>query len=66
MFELTSENLFDSVCDFRKYFRKSTNAKEHAEKECGKKIKWTRTRNGWCSPDLGYVMYRIKHIDTED
>lgn len=62
--------------NFRKFFKSIENAKKYAEKDykCGK-ISWRVSKDyvhynsskySVTSGDLGYVMYRIRKIETED
>lgn len=52
--------------NWTKYFNKVDNAKNTAEADFGKKIKWKKEKCGWHSPDLRHVMYYIEVIKTED
>jgi len=52
--------------NFTKYFLELKNAKEYAEKDYGKGIKWETVKDEVRSPDLGFVLYRIRKIFIED
>lgn len=71
MYVLKSENLSHlggpmgseyTTTNWRKFYKKSKNAKLFAEKDFGKKIKWIKKKEGWRSPDLLYVMYHINKV----
>lgn len=77
MYSLTSENLSGlggsmgterTWANWVKYFNSIKEAKAYAEKDYtgGRDLVWSRTSAGYCSPDLGYVMYWISKIKTED
>ncbi len=48
------------------HYNELKNAKEAAEKIYGHKIEWEKTKYGYRSPDLGFVMFRIKKVVTKD
>jgi hypothetical protein len=54
--------------NFRKFFNHMVNAMEFAQKDFKHgKINWRECGRGkYTSGDLGYVMYTIKEIETED
>ena len=76
MYELVSENLSNmggpmgsedtTTTNFRKLYKKITAARTAAEKDFGSKLKWTKTKDGERSPDMGFVMYHINKLKTED
>lgn len=76
MYQLVSENLSNlggrmgteyTTVNFRKFFKTFEGAQKAAEKDYKKKIKWKKVKTGvWRSPDLAYVMYHIKLVETED
>jgi len=81
MYELRSENLTHlggpmgseyTTTNWRKFFKSLDGAKECAEKDYADHkgsvpLKWTKNDKGKLSTgDLGYVMYHIKEIKTED
>lgn len=66
--ELESENLTnlghmgsETTTNWRRFFKTVGKAKEAAEKDYGKPIKWSRGSR-ICSGDLGYVMYHITKV----
>jgi len=75
MYELNSENLTalggpmgsseHTWSNFRKYYSTMELAKEAAEKDYGKKLQWIKTKTGFRTKDLGYVMYHIKELKVE-
>lgn len=75
MYKLVSENLSNlggpmgteyTFDNWEKYFTDVYDAAQYAEKDYGDKIDWIKESNGYIrSPDLGYVMYRIKKIKVE-
>jgi hypothetical protein len=48
------------------HFNKLENAKLVAEDTYGQKIKWQKTKDGFRSPDMGYVMFHIREVKTKD
>ena len=76
MYKLTSENLTNvggpmgnnfSWANWSKYFKRLKNAKVYAEEDYGEPLKWKKFRVRTLSTkDLGYVMYFIEEIKTED
>jgi hypothetical protein len=75
MYELVSENLTGLggpmgtehvSINFRKHFMLIDKARKFAEEDYGKRIKWKSYGKELRSPDLGYVLYRIKPIKIED
>lgn len=49
------------------YFKKLANAKANAQKRYKNgKINWNKTNSHWTSGDLGYCMFTIWSIKTED
>jgi len=75
MYELINENLSGlggpmgtestTECSMGHY-NELENAKKAAEKDYGKKIKWEKTKKGFRSPDLVYVMYHIRKVVIKD
>lgn len=62
-----------TFANWTKYFNNLSAAKKHCLKDYeshrGESLypfKWIRENNEIRSPDLGFVMYRIKKIKTED
>lgn len=75
MYQLTSEDLSNlggpmgsesTTYSDMGHYNELKNAKAAAEKEYGKPIKWIRNGTGFRSPDLRYVMYRIKKVEVKD
>lgn len=75
MFKLTSQNLRELggpmgservTINYVRIYNRATTAISVAEGDYGQEIKWIETKNGWRSPDLGYVMYRIERIEVDD
>jgi len=72
VYEVVSENLTNlggrmgteyTYDNWRKHFSDVDKAKEFAEKDYGKKIKWNKTEKGFRSDDLLYVMYYVNKLD---
>lgn len=72
VYEVVSKNLTNlggrmgteyTYNNWRKHFSDVDKAKEFAEKDYGKKIKWNKTENGFRSDDLLYVMYYVNKLD---
>ena len=52
---------------YRKFYRELDNAKQAAEKDYGKPIRWGHyIGKEWTSGDLRWVMYTITLVKTED
>ena len=76
MFKLESENLTGlgapmgkerTWINWTKYFKSIENAKKYAQNHFGMVITWKkRSKNHISSGDLGYVMFHITKIETED
>lgn len=76
MFELKSENLSNlglamgmeyTFTNWRKFFQSFDSAVEYATKDYGKELDFnSRKKNYWTSGDLGWVMYHITKVETED
>lgn len=75
LYQLVSENLSNlggpmgteyTTTNYRKFFKTVVAAKKSAEKEYGKRINWTKKKDGNLrSPDLAYVMYHINAVNVE-
>lgn len=74
MYELESENLTHlgglmgteyTFPNWRKFFSTPELAKAAAEKDYGKPLKWLKTKKGWRTEDLRYVMYHIRKVEVE-
>ena len=77
MFVLTSENLTclggpmgteRTFNNYEKYFNDLCNAMAYAEKEYGKRLEWIQEKEKHLlrTKDLGYVMYYVHEMKTED
>lgn len=74
MFLAISENLTNlggpmgterTYPNWRKYFNTAEAALDYCAEEYGEPLTWINTANGFRSPDLGHVMYRVQKLVPE-
>ena len=56
-----------TAINFEKYFNYLDNAKDYAQRDYKQRpIQWKRNKTTYSSGDLGFVMYTITRVETED